>query len=34
MELEYIPYTPLIDIGFWTTLAKKKIEEYKLDDGE
>ena len=22
----------MIDIGFWTRLSKKKIEEYKLDD--
>lgn len=26
-----ICFTPMLDIGFWTTLAKKKLDEYKLD---
>ncbi|KAM3146735.1 hypothetical protein pb186bvf_001265 [Paramecium bursaria] len=32
--MEFIHFSPQIDLGFWTTLAKKKIEEYKLDDAE
>lgn len=24
-------FVPMIDIGFWTTLARKKLEEFKLD---
>lgn len=27
----HIRFTPMIDIGFWTILARKKLEEYKLD---
>lgn len=27
----HIRFTPMIDIGFWTILARKKLDEYKLD---
>lgn len=30
-DLIWTPWTPSIDVGFWSTLAKKKLEEYKLD---
>jgi len=26
-----VRFTPMIDIGFWTTLSRKKLDEYKLD---
>ncbi|CAD8087141.1 unnamed protein product [Paramecium primaurelia] len=32
--MQFIPFSPLIDIGFWSQLSKNKIEIYKLDDGE
>ena len=25
-DLKYTPWSPFIDVGFWTTLAKKKLE--------
>jgi hypothetical protein len=30
--MEFVTWNVMIDIGFWTRLSKKKIEEYKLDD--
>lgn len=29
-DLIWTSWSPMIDVGFWTTLAKKKLEEYKL----
>ena len=31
MSLEFTTWNDMIDIGFWSRLAKKKIEEYKLE---
>ncbi|KAL4457081.1 hypothetical protein ABPG74_014719 [Tetrahymena malaccensis] len=30
-KFEIIPFSPMADIGFWSTLAKKKLEEWKLN---
>ena len=32
LKLEIVPFSSFILIPFWHTLAKKKLEEYKLDD--
>ncbi|CAD8092781.1 unnamed protein product [Paramecium sonneborni] len=32
--MQFIPFSPLIDIGFWSQLSRNKIEIYKLDDAE
>lgn len=32
MELNFAFWNVMIDIGFWTRLAKNKIEVYQLDD--
>jgi hypothetical protein len=29
--MDFITWKVMIDIGFWSRLTKKKIEEYKLD---
>lgn len=29
--MNFITYKAMIDIGFWSRLTKKKVEEYKLD---
>lgn len=29
--MNYITWNVMVDIGFWSRLTKKKIEEYKLD---
>ena len=34
IKLEIFPFSPFVMIPFWHTLAKKKLEEYKLDDSE
>lgn len=32
--MNFLSWNTMIDIGFWSRLTKKKIEEYKLDSGE
>lgn len=29
--MNFVTWKPMVDIGFWARLTKKKIEEYKLD---
>ena len=29
--MNFLTWNTMVDIGFWTRLTKKKIEEYKLD---
>lgn len=31
-QLQFAPFSSALDAGFWPTLSKKKLEEYKLDD--
>lgn len=31
MIMNYINWNTMIDIGFWSRLTKKKVEQYKLD---
>lgn len=33
-DLKWTPWSPMIDVGYWTILAKKKLEEYKLSIDE
>jgi len=30
--LAYTKFTPFIDVGFWKELARRKLEDWKLDD--
>jgi len=30
--LQFVPFSSAIEIGFWHTLTKNKLEKYKLDD--
>ncbi|PIK45281.1 putative ubiquitin-like modifier-activating enzyme ATG7 isoform X2 [Apostichopus japonicus] len=32
VQLQFAPFSSALDAGFWPTLSKKKLEEYKLDD--
>ncbi|PJF17475.1 hypothetical protein PSACC_02724 [Paramicrosporidium saccamoebae] len=33
-QLRFAPFTSAISVSFWTSLARKKINEWKLDDGD
>jgi hypothetical protein len=32
--LKFVPLKSVIDAGFWESLTKKKLDEWKLDDSE